>query len=130
MSASQTPVQLLYVEDETIIQMEVEAVLRHAGFDLVLASNGNQALAMLEGGGSNIQGLITDVRLGEGADGWDVARRAREILPSVSVVYASGGSAKAWFSRGVPLSIMIDKPFLNGQIVKAIYSLLNGPVAA
>jgi hypothetical protein len=39
--------------------------------------------------------MITNISLGVGADGWDVARRARELTPELPVVYMSGASAHA-----------------------------------
>lgn len=69
--------------------------------------------------------LITDIQLGGGANGWDVARRARELKPSMPVVYVSGDSSSHWEANGVPGSIMIQKPFALAQVTTAIAQLLN-----
>ena len=58
-------------------------------------------------------------------DGWEVARRAREIDPGFPIVYSSGMSAAEWPSKGVPHSIMLEKPFAPAQLVTAIAQLLN-----
>ena len=113
-----------------MIQADVEAALKGAGFEPLVASCGGSALAMLEAKYAHIHGLVTDVKLGDGADGWSVARRARELLPSLPVVYASGGTKREWFSRGVPLSVMIEKPFVPTQIIVAMSLLLNEPLPA
>ena len=115
---------LLYVEDEAITQDLVEASLREAGFDVLLASNGAQALKRLETSNGALRGLITDINLGDGPDGWEVAARARELTSGLPVVYVSGASEGEWTSRGVPQSVMIAKPFAPAQIVVAISSLL------
>jgi DNA-binding response OmpR family regulator len=58
-------------------------------------------------------------------DGWEVARRAREIDPAFPVVYMSGQHAEEWASKGVPNSIMLAKPFAPAQLITAVSQLLN-----
>ena len=115
---------LIYVEDEIITQDLVETSLREAGFDVLIASDGTQALDLLGKPNGALRGLITDINLGDGPDGWAVACRARELIGGLPVVYVSGASEGQWTSRGVPNSVMIAKPFAPAQIVVAISSLL------
>jgi DNA-binding response OmpR family regulator len=114
---------LLYVEDEQLIQECVVASLEEAGFKILAATSGEQALSLLNANGG-IQGLITDVNLGNGPDGWEVARLARELTPALPVVYVSAESEHEWTSMGVPNSLMIAKPFAHAQIIVAISSLM------
>ena len=115
---------LLYVEDDSITQDVVEASLQEAGFDVLIASSGADALTLLGTSNGALRGLITDINLGDGPDGWDVACRARELTNGLPVVYVSGESEGEWTSHGVPNSVMIAKPFAPAQIVVAISSLL------
>jgi CheY-like chemotaxis protein len=69
--------------------------------------------------------VLTDIRVGQAPDGWQVARRARELVPDMPVVYISGDSAHEWSAKGVPNSIMVTKPFVGAQIITAISTLLN-----
>ena len=115
---------LLYVEDEVFTQVLVKTALNDAGFKVMLAANGADGLKLVEANSKTFRGLITDINLGKGADGWDVARRARELDPEMPVVYVSGASKHEWASKGVPSSVMIAKPFAPAQIVVAISSLL------
>lgn len=115
---------LLYVEDELIIQDMVESALREAGYEVLIASHGTQALDLLGTSNGSLRGLVTDIDLGIGPDGWDVACKARELTGGLPVVYVSGASEGEWTSRGVPNSLMIAKPFAPAQIVVAISSLL------
>jgi DNA-binding response OmpR family regulator len=125
MSMDHAPAMLLYVENEVFTRQMVEAALRDAGFAVVIASNGAEAVDILEARNEAFQGLVTDVNLGSGPDGWDVARRARELVHAMPVVYVSGASGQEWTSKGVPNSVMIAKPFALAQIVVAVSSLLN-----
>jgi DNA-binding response OmpR family regulator len=115
--------RILVVDDETLILLETETVLRDAGFGVATAASGQSASAEFEKG--QISGLVTDVNLGRGPTGWDVARRAREIKPDLPVVYVSGEHGAEWASQGVPNSIMIAKPYAPARLVTAISSLLN-----
>ena len=88
-------------------------------------SSGLQAIGVLEEDESTVSGVITDIRLGEGPDGWEVARRAREINASFPIIYTSGDSAHDHAVRGVPDSMMLQKPFALAQLVTAISTLPN-----
>lgn len=115
---------LLYVEDEAITLGLVEEALREAGFEVLTASDGHDALARLKADSGILRGLITDINLGDCPDGWEVARNARESIHGLPVVYVSGACEHEWTARGVPNSLMIAKPFAPAQIVVAISSLL------
>jgi DNA-binding response OmpR family regulator len=65
------------------------------------------------------------MNLGPGPDGWEVARRARELNNALPVVYARGASGHEWQSNGVAHSILITKPFTMKQLVNAISMLLK-----
>lgn len=115
---------LLYAEDEVLIQNTLVDALENAGFCVIVADSGGQALDLLAKQSPDIHGLVTDVNLGSGPDGWDVARRARELVSGLPVVYVSAASDREWTSHGVPNSLMISKPFVSAQVVVAISSLL------
>lgn len=116
---------LLLVEDSIEIRALVQDALEEAGFQLETASNGREALAALEKAETEFRGLVTDVNLGDGPDGWEVAKHARELNPTIPVVYMSGGSGHEWASHGVPNSTLVAKPFAPAQIVTAISALMN-----
>lgn len=116
--------QLLYVEDEPLVALANILVLEEAGFDVEHTTDGKAALVAFEADPKSFQVLVTDVQLPE-LLGWDVAQRARELNPALPVVYVSGDSAADWSAKGVPNSLMLQKPFANAQLVAAITTLLN-----
>jgi DNA-binding response OmpR family regulator len=124
MTVDQPTATVLYVEDEVLLQDLVETALREAGFDVTVTTTGAAALKALEDNVEAFRGLVTDINLGKGPDGWAIAKRARELRPDVPVVYVSGASDHEWTSKGVPHSVMIAKPFAAAQVVVAISSLL------
>jgi two-component system, OmpR family, response regulator len=115
---------VLIVEDEALLMMEAETALQEAGFDVVAVNDGESALSELERG-SGFLGVVTDINLGSGPTGWDVARRARELSPQIPVVYVSGESGAQWASQGVPNSVMLTKPFAQVQLITALSTLMN-----
>lgn len=117
-------VVVLVVDDEFLILDMIEDGLSDAGFEVLRAEEGAVAIEQLAKVGNNIAGLITDIRM-PGMSGWEVARRARELFPNLPVIYTTGDSAPDWTSQGVPMSILINKPFASAQIVTAMAQLLN-----
>jgi len=116
---------VLIVDDEALVVDLVEAGLREAGFEVVVALSGEEAVVILDDQSATISGLVTDVNLGKGMTGLDLGHRARELMPELPVLYMTGDSAHEWASQGVPNSVMIPKPFVAAQIVTALASLLN-----
>jgi CheY-like chemotaxis protein len=118
-------ITVLVVEDDEQIQALIEDTLLEGGFQPAIAASGEEAATLLTGSKGKYRALITDINLRGRMDGWEVARRAREIDPGFPIVYSSGMSAAEWPSKGVPHSIMLEKPFAPAQLVTAIAQLLN-----
>lgn len=116
---------LLIVEDQFLLGHLLESMFDEAGFQVVLAIDGMQAIAGLDADATRFRAIITDIRLGSGPDGWDVARHARELVPNMPVVYMSGDSAHDWPIKGVSNSVFVPKPFTQSKIRSAVSSLLN-----
>lgn len=120
-----TTAVLLIAEDEFLLVPDIEEALEEAGYQIVITSNGNDAIAKLETDASRFKALITDIRMGPGPTGWDVAHRARELSPSLPVIYMTGDSAASWAANGVPNSVLLQKPFVMAQLVVAVSQLIT-----
>ena len=119
-------VVILVVEDDQLVQSVVEEALTEGGFEVVIATSGEGAVKLLDAAKAKYRALVTDINLGrDKMNGWDVARRAREIDPEFPVIYMTGDSADDWASKGVPKSILLSKPFAPAQLVTAVSQLLN-----
>ncbi len=118
-------VVILVVEDDQAIQGVIEEALSEGGFEITIASSGEQAVKLI-GENPQFRAVVTDINLGRNRmDGWDVARHAREAKPDMPIVYMTGDSADEWASKGVPNSILLTKPFAPAQLVTAVAQLLN-----
>ena len=116
---------VLVVEDETLILLDLESALEEAGFEVVAAASAEQAIVAFDDNPGKFRALLSDIRLGPGLSGWEVARHVRQTNSTIPVVYVSGDSASQWGAEGVPNSIMISKPFFLPQVITAISTLLN-----
>ncbi len=120
-----TAPRVLLVEDEFLIQELAEVWLEESGFAVAAANNGSDAIAMLEAAVADYRAVITDIHLGRGPTGWDVARRARELHEDMPIIFITGGNQHEWHSKGVPHSVLVLKPFASAQLVTAVAQLLN-----
>jgi DNA-binding response OmpR family regulator len=73
---------------------------------------------------SSIDLLVTDIALGDGPDGWQVARRARARSPDMPVIYMTGGRGDEWRPQHVPMGVLLLKPFPIDQLVDMAGRLL------
>jgi CheY-like chemotaxis protein len=117
---------VLLVEDEKTISEVLTETLEEGGFKVVTALDGKAALRVIEES-SDLKALVTDIKLGPGPDGWEVAHAARHRFQDIAVIYITGDSAHEWMEKGVPKSLCLQKPFAPAQIVTGVATLLNDP---
>lgn len=89
MSAEPPAATVVYVEDDVLTQHLVQTGLNDAGFAVIVACDADDGLDILETRGHEIVGLVADIKLGKGPDGWAVARRARELHPAAGAQSAT-----------------------------------------
>jgi DNA-binding response OmpR family regulator len=70
--------------------------------------------------------MIVDVNLGSGTTGYDVARFARQIDPTLPVIYVSGQTSPSSFeANGVPGSLFLAKPFTTDELLDQTRKLVG-----
>jgi DNA-binding response OmpR family regulator len=102
---------VLVIEDDPDIQIVLEDALTEGGFEPAIAASGEEGVTLLKSGLIKYRALVTDVILKGRMDGWEVAKQSREIDPAFPIVYITGAAVRRWPSRGVPNSILLQKPF-------------------
>jgi two-component system, cell cycle sensor histidine kinase and response regulator CckA len=100
---------VLLVEDEPAVRIMTSRALQEFGYGVIEASGGHQALGVLERKDTPIDLLITDVIL-PGMDGPELARRAAELTPDLSVLFISGYTDAEIVRRGL---LQEGQPFLQ-----------------
>jgi CheY-like chemotaxis protein len=116
---------ILIAEDDAAVSMIVEDILTEAGFRFLAVVNAEEAITALEDRPDRFSALVTDIRMPGEANGWDVARRGRELQPVLPIIYMTADSAAQWTAHGVPGSVLLQKPFVSAQLVTALTNLLN-----
>jgi two-component system, cell cycle sensor histidine kinase and response regulator CckA len=102
---------VLVAEDEDGVRVLVARVLRDQGHQVLLASSGSEALAVLETHTGPIDLLLTDVVMAD-FGGRSLADAARVLRPSMSVVYMSGYADDDHLLDSTnPSEAFIEKPF-------------------
>lgn len=104
---------ILLVEDEMFIRMAMADALRKAGFAVLEAADGDEALSIY--GSNEISMLITDIKMPGTVDGLALAKRVRTQRPSAKIVLVSANKysdmasvADAVFFKPVSISHMLD----------------------
>jgi CheY-like chemotaxis protein len=118
------PVVLL-VEDEPLVLLVAQDALEAGGYSVLPVQLASEALNVLDNRVTELSGLVTDVRLPGGSDGWEIARHAREMKADLPVVYTTADSAADWPAKGVPNSIVVQKPYAGAQLLTAISMLIT-----
>jgi CheY-like chemotaxis protein len=117
------PPVVLVIEDEFFLRLNIVGCLQEAGYAVVEAVTGEEAIALCHSD-TSIDVVFTDVNLGGHASGWDVAECFRAVRPGVPVVYTSGRSLDA--GRCVGGSTFVPKPYRESDILKACRRLTAG----
>ena len=120
-------IHVLLVEDEFLISEWVAQSLSEQGFAVQTVANAADALGHLAS--DQVDVLFTDINLAGGMDGAALARRAREILPNLPVVYASARVTALAPEARVPGAIMVPKPYEPGLIGRLLTAALHHAAA-
>jgi CheY-like chemotaxis protein len=104
------PVRVLMVEDEFLISEWVAESLAEQGFAVRAVSSAAEALRYLKS--MTVDVLFTDINLAGGVDGLALAHRARELIPDLPVVYASGRINTLDKDLQVPGAVFVAKPYV------------------
>ena len=119
--------RVLLVEDELLVREVAAEDLREAGFEVTPASDGDEALAILRMG-TEYDLLFTDIRMPGSTDGWDLARKAKQAIPGLKVIYATGfGDAGDGLADG---ECYVRKPYNLKDLRQALTKLGFGDGSA
>jgi CheY-like chemotaxis protein len=111
---------VLLVEDELLVRELASEDLRDVGFEVTAANDGDEALGYLREG-RQFDLLFTDIRMPGATDGWQLAHEARELLPDIRVIYATGlGDAANGLTEG---ERYVRKPYSLSELRKVLTQL-------
>jgi hypothetical protein len=81
---------ILVVEDEEAMREVIRRVLERGGYQVLIAANGTEALALDADANRDIALLLTDLVMPDGLGGIELAARLRHERPALKVVLTSG----------------------------------------
>ena len=110
--------KLILVEDEPLILACTEDALTEAGFEVLPAVNGTEAIAHLSDA-PGCTAMMVDVRIEGEVDGWEVARRARSAQPDIAIIYTTTAESFEYEQQGMDRSVLLQKPYTLDRAVSA-----------
>ncbi|OBQ70342.1 response regulator [Mesorhizobium erdmanii] len=116
-------VTVLVVEDEAFLLFAIADELRELGFEVLEASNADQAIRLLENR-PDITILFTDIDMPGSMDGLRLSAAVRDRWPPVKIIITSGKrqpAADAMPSGGV----FLPKPYAPAAVAATIHGLLG-----
>ena len=120
--ADHSAISILVVEDEALPRLDLVETLAGAGYEVLEASDENQALGYLRNR-RPIDIVITDIDLGVGPTGWDVAETFRAARSDIPIIYISGAAGDR--RRRVSGSVFFAKPCRTLGILKVCRGLIG-----
>ncbi len=112
---------VLFVEDDTLVRDVMRPALESAGFQVTVATNGEEALAMLEVG-THFDLVFSDIVMPGPVSGIDLAEIVLKRFPQVRVILTTGYSDRRIALPGVQV---LAKPYEIADIVNALNGALQ-----
>ena len=113
-------VHVLVVEDDAANRDLATRILRHAGFQVIAAADGESAL-VLAAKADKLDVLLTDVML-PGLSGSQLAERMRQMRSGFRTVFMSGFTGDEPLLDGMhrDRARFLQKPYSSDQLVRAV----------
>lgn len=120
---------ILVVEDEFLIRMILVEELVEAGYEVVEAATGDDAIELLERT-AGIKAVVTDIHMPGSHSGLHVAAHVQERQPDVPVIFTTGRPDALVSDRGLPAGqYLVRKPYVAAEIIRCIKQALTGSQA-
>ncbi|MGB8196697.1 MAG: PAS domain S-box protein [Acidimicrobiales bacterium] len=119
---------ILIVEDEDALREVARRILTRNGYEVMMSSNGPDAIAMVEAYDGKIDLLLSDVIMPIMA-GSEVAARIQLLLPDLPVLFMSGYAQPFLGSTLDESQALLEKPFSEKQLLSEVRKLLDKAVA-
>ncbi len=123
------PIQgtILVVEDEGLVRKLVCKSLEGAGFSVLEAANGDQALEVAAAAREPLRAVVTDIVM-PGMSGMELARRLEATQPGIRALFMSGYLERTGSAHDLPPDeAFIEKPFRPDELIGRLVELLETP---
>ncbi|HTV02121.1 MAG TPA: response regulator [Luteitalea sp.] len=119
------PRRVVVADDEPGLRLLLSTTLVGAGYEVLQATNGLEAVRLCESGGVDL--LLTDLVM-PGQEGLETIKRMRHDRPDIPIVAMSGAFDGGFLevARTMGASAVIQKPFTPDQVIKVVGRVLGG----
>ena len=126
-AASKMSGTILIVEDEKTVRDVASRVLMRAGYDVLAAGDGLEALEVGAQRLDDVNLVLTDVIMPR-LNGPDLVARLRALRPGIRVLFTSGYTDDAVFPHGIvtPDVGFLEKPFTPASLLDAVRKAIGG----
>ncbi len=119
------PAVVLVVDDETPVLLTTSRILVTYGYTVLEAPGGEEAMQIARANAERIDVVLTDVRM-PGLDGPSLVRKLADVLPTLRVIYMSGGTAGLLDKElPTPGRAFLPKPFTIEQLTRTVADILD-----
>ncbi len=117
---------VLVVEDEEGMLDVTSRILSEAGYQVLAAADGAEAVKLARDHRGPIHVLVTDVIM-PGMLGPEVVERTQALRPDVRVLFMSGYAPALLTKRGTldPGITLVEKPFTEAQLLRRVWEVLD-----
>ena len=116
---------ILLAEDEPEVRTGVVHILENAGYRVIVATDGEEAVQLFDAHRSTIAAALLDVvmpRMG----GPTVVARIREMRPQLPIVLSSGYDANEIGSDPPANVLRLDKPYKPDALLRIMRQAIDG----
>ncbi len=119
---------ILVCEDEPSVRELISHNLISAGYVVLEAENGDQALALARASDKSIDLLVTDIVM-PGMNGFELFKKMSSEMANMQTVFVSGYATEAIDPDVLPSKqhALLHKPFKNEELLKVVWQVLHHP---
>jgi DNA-binding response OmpR family regulator len=119
---------ILLAEDQELVRGLTARLLKSAGYAVLAAADGEEALHLFRENADTIDLLVLDAVMPK-LTGRQVCRAVRELRPEAKVIFCTGYDPETAQPRGVIEEDVrwIDKPFTAETLLAAVREVLDRP---
>jgi CheY-like chemotaxis protein len=119
--------KVLVADDDAAVRKSLSKVLKDAGYEVILAKNGQEAVA--EFNPRQIDLMILDLNLPI-QDGWEAFERITSDAPALPIIITTGEAHRYDIAMAAGVGALMEKPLDAPQLLQTIRELLAEPKEA